>query len=255
MTVAVGFMCTDGIVLAADKEVSTPTVKFAGPKAWIYRYPRQGDNPVLQVGIVGAGDYGFIKFAAERIDNQLTLWIDRHGTASMDEVNDAIQVVIDDVHKNHLYPFGQPHERPTVDLLVGIWLSGRIRLARTSYTAITKVWNYEAVGIGSDLATFLVRRSYTDRIPLSSAMFWASYVLMHAKNYVPGCGGPSDIIAMYKSGTAGLVKRETITDYEKFAKDFDDAIHPVFLSGADRSVTKDAFMLSVDLGRCKASII
>lgn len=249
MTVAVGFMCTDGIVLAADREISTPTVKLDDQKAWLYSYPKQTDDtaPLLRVGIAGAGDYSFIKFAAERIDAQLDAWIAQHGAVEIDDVNDAIQTVLTDVHHEHLYPYGQPHERPTIDLLIGIWLrSGRMRLARSSLTAVTKVWNYEAVGIGSDLANFLVRRFYSQRIPLSSAMFWASYALMHAKKYVPGVGGGSDIIALFKSGTAGHLKAEHIAKYEKYAIEFEKAIHPVFLAGAEEKGGHAAFNQAVD---------
>src|SRR5215510_2312690 len=174
MTVAVGFMCTDGIVIAADREISTLTVKLDDQKAWLFSYPKDTIDslPLLRIGIAGAGDYGFIKFAAERLDEQLAAWVTQHGTVEIDDVNNAIQVVLTDIHHNHLYPYGQPHERPTIDLLVGIWLrSSRMRLGRSSLTAVTKVWNYEAVGIGSDLANFLVRRFYSERISSSSAMF------------------------------------------------------------------------------------
>lgn len=247
MTVAVGFMCTDGIVLAADREVSTPSLKFEGPKAWYYRYPPDAAQPTLKVGIVGAGDYSFIKFAAERIDGQLREWIQGHGQASMDEVNGLIQGVINDIHLNHLYPVGQPYERPTIDLLIGIRLhTGRIRLARTSLTAITKVQNYEAIGIGSDLANFLVTRLYSGRVTATTAAFWATQVLMHAKDYVPGCGGKSDVVVIFQAGNAGFVKQDTIHKNEQFLTAFESAIQPVFFGGSDPTVDDRAFVARVD---------
>jgi 20S proteasome alpha/beta subunit len=231
MTIAVGFMCTDGIVLAADREVSTPSVKVEDRKAWIYAYPRQAPDPVLRIGIVGAGDYSFIKFASEQLDAQLAAWFGQHSDIDMDEVGEAIQSVISDIHHNHLYPYGDPHLRPEIDLLIAIWIASKgYRLVSTSLTAVTKVWNYEAVGIGRDLAHFLVRRFYADRIAMSSAMLWASYVLMHAKRYVPKCGGPSDVIAMFQSGTTGMVKKETVAEYERIATEFETAMHPAFLA-------------------------
>jgi 20S proteasome alpha/beta subunit len=245
MTVAVGFRCADGIVLAADREVSTPFAKFDGPKAWVYSYPTESSDPILRIGIVGAGDYAFIKFASERIDHHASAWIAQHRIATIDEAIDIVQLIISEIHKQHLYPAGRPEDRPAIDLLVGIWVAGAgWRLVRTSLTAVTNVWNYEAIGTGSDLANFLVRRFYIDQIPISSAMFWASYVLMHAKHYVPGCGGSSDVIAMLDTG-AGKIQRETISKYEQFATDFENAIHPIFLSGA-ASVKQETFMQSVD---------
>ncbi len=93
MTVALGFMCTDGIVLAADREVSTPTVKIDGPKAWTFLYPRE--LPIQSCVLVSLGlATTYIKFAAERLDDQLANWIDVHGKAEIDDVVDAIQAVI-----------------------------------------------------------------------------------------------------------------------------------------------------------------
>ena len=247
MTVAVGFMCTDGIVLAADREVSTASLKIDGPKVWYFRYPPNATHPVLRVGVAGAGDYAFIKYASELIDRQLRDWVEQHGQATMDEVNAIVQGVINDIHHNHLYPIGQPHERPNIDLLIGISISdGRIRLARSSLTSITNVCDYEAVGIGSDLANFIVKRSYKSRVTVTNAVFWAAQVLMHAKHYVPGCGGSSDVVVLFKGFGAGLVKQNTISNHERFLNDFESVIQPVLFGGANPTVDDQAFAAMVD---------
>jgi len=246
MTVAVGFQCKDGIVLAADREISTPSVKVDGPKAWYHRFPADATHPVLRVGIVGAGDYAFIRYASELIDRSLRLMVDTNGAPTVDDAASVIQDVINHVHHDHLYPVGQALERPTIDLLVGISVAAGVRPCRTSLTAMTKVSDYEAVGIGSDLANFLVKRTKGGRVSTANAVFWASEVLMHAKHYVPGCGGGSDVIILYTGGGGGLVKEARIREHEDFVIAFEEAIQPVFFGGTDPSVTDDEFHGRVD---------
>jgi 20S proteasome alpha/beta subunit len=57
MTIAVGFKCVDGIVLGADTEWSVGDSKHTGTKASYLRFP-DNKNPLLRVGIVGAGGGG-----------------------------------------------------------------------------------------------------------------------------------------------------------------------------------------------------
>lgn len=253
MTVAVGFHCTDGLVLAADSELSNSTIKFSGTKAWIYRYPKGTADPVplAQVAIVGAGDAAFLQYASERIDGALDDYVSglRAGAAvTMPAINSIVQGVVNDIHHNHLYPVSQfAGERPAIQLIIGVWLrSGRIRLMRTNLTAITKVWDYEASGSGSDLANFIIKRFYGGRVAISQAVFIASEALKHAKDFVPGCGGQTNVIVMYQNGLVGTVTPDTIEQHEGFLKLFDEAIAPVFFGGPDVSVNDAEFASRVD---------
>jgi 20S proteasome alpha/beta subunit len=250
MSIAIGFMCSDGIVLAADSELSNAFTKVPGDKAWIYKYPAGADNYALQVGIVGAGDAAFIQYASERIHVALEEHYSNgaNNPVTMSEVNKIIQAEINDLHHSHLYPASHLPDAPSVELIIGIRLADRrIRLAKTYLTSITKVWNYEAVGVGSALANFIIKRFYAGRVTVSQATFIASQVLMHVKANVPRCGGASKVIVMLqKKGAVGWAQQQTVLDHEAFLTKFDDAIAPVFFGGADQNVSNQEFHKRVD---------
>ena len=98
MTVAVGFHCTDGVVLAADSEISNAYMKYQGDKAWVYKYPRDASAYWLQLGIVGAGDAAFIQYASGRIDAAMHDLFDHCDKPTMDDGNSVVQGVLNDIH-------------------------------------------------------------------------------------------------------------------------------------------------------------
>ena len=97
------------------------------------------------------------------------------------------------------------------------------------------------------MANFVIKRFYGGRVTISQAAFIATGALMHAKDYVPGCGGASRVIAMFQRGDVGWVHHELIREYEQFLRDFDRAIQPVFFGGSDASVSNEQFAQRVDV--------
>jgi len=249
MTIALGFQCTDGMVLAADSEISNAFVKMPGTKAWVYKYAGQADGSpyALQLGIVGAGNAAFIQYASERIHDAFEEFFDKRATITRPEAKSLLQGVINEIHSTHLYPAAQTAEPPSVEMVIGMWFGDRsLRLCRTYLTSVTKVWNYEAVGIGSALANFIIKRFYAGRVTIAQAVFIATEVLLHVKGNVPGCGGETQIIAMYKKGTVGFAQRKTISEHEQYVREFDDAIEPVFFGSQDPEVPDDEYSRRVD---------
>ena len=105
---------------------------------------------------------------------------------------------------------------------------------------------YLSVGIGSDLARFLIDRFHAERPSISTAVPLTVQVLKHAKDYVPGCGGPSKIIVIPQQGKAGFVPAESVQKYEDSTSAFDSAIRPVMLAGPDTTVSDTEFAKHVD---------
>jgi hypothetical protein len=166
---------------------------------------------------------------------------------SKDDVQGAVQGVVHDIYLNHLYPYPDPATRPDIALIIGVLAKDGRRLMTTSLTTVTKVQNYEAVGIGSPLANFLIKRFYSGRVSVAAATFLATQILHHAKNNVQRCGGRSRILVMYHVGAnAGFLGDNVIKEYETYTDKFDAAIRPVMFSGPDKSVTVDQFSTLLD---------
>lgn len=236
MTLAVGFRCTDGLVLAVDSEIGDGVSKYEDEKSWIYRYPPQDENQRLKVGIVGAGDLAFVRYAAERIGHEL------NADMGKDDVQSVVQGVINQIHLEHLYPYPDQASRPEIFMLVGCLARDGNRLITTSLTTVTKVVNFETLGIGRPLANFLIKRFYTGRIEVASGIFVSTQVLMHARRNVARVGGDSQIIVMYRdTNLAGTVSRETIKENEEFLANFERAIEPLMFKGSAIGVTDEEY--------------
>ncbi len=67
MTIAAGFCCPDGIVLAADTQYTLGYMtRIQGPK--IFRL-KEREN--VRVAVAGAGDVAYMQMAVEEIDRKL----------------------------------------------------------------------------------------------------------------------------------------------------------------------------------------
>jgi hypothetical protein len=92
MTIAIGLLCSDGIVLGADREVSLYTLKVREPKAHVLK------RVALQIGLVGAGSSDLIKLATQELDRKL---VDR---MTADEVREVIDDLATEIHQRHVLP-------------------------------------------------------------------------------------------------------------------------------------------------------
>jgi hypothetical protein len=243
MTIAVGFNCSDGIVVAADSEISTNTNRMDGQKLWCYQFPRDTDQPpTLKVVLAGAGDAGYLRATADAIDRAL------RPEMTLDDARDAIQAVIDKVHLRRIYPYStDAYLRPSIRLLIGLVTSKGRRLLSTTQMAIAPVPTAEALGIGEELAQFLIKQSSDGALDNATAVSLSIQILMHARTHVPGCGGPSNVLVLRGLDDAtGFVTQQTITAHESFFRQFDEAIRPVFFGGVDRRLSDTEFGVRVD---------
>ena len=241
MTVAVGFTCDDGLVLAVDSEISDGVARFDGDKAWFWSLPDEAENPLLKIAVVGSGDLAFIRYAAERIRFGLRVEMNR------DDVQSVIQGVVSDIHINHLYPYPEAADRPVIDLLIAIRAPDGRRLLSTSLTTVSKVWNYNVVGTGSTLANFLIKRFLGGRFTVGEAAFLSAHVLFHVKRNILRCGGRTRIFVMYNdSHVAGFLRDDAVQEYEQYAERFEALIRPVLLNGSSDHLNAVEFANQVD---------
>ena len=104
MTVAAGFVCSDGIILCADSEHSDEITKFQRSK--VFRF---GDDLVL----TGAGQTSYITTAFDKLSDKYRQGIpDTPSGARL-----ALEEVILDVYANHIAPFFEVNSRPYFPLL------------------------------------------------------------------------------------------------------------------------------------------
>lgn len=218
MTLALGFTCDDGLVIAADTEYSTDTAKRRGPKVWVHRFPHDALAPDLTVIVSGAGDVGWLHAASEHIRNAVEDYRRQGRRCGPDEVQGAVIGAATHVRDNDA--------QASLNLLVAVQDDRpHRRLIKTIGVAPSKVWDYQTEGSGSDLANYLLGQAYRKRLSVRAAVFLAAHVLRVAKQHVVGVGGPSDIAVIYNDGRAGFVDRGAIKSCEKRSRRIGRELH------------------------------
>jgi 20S proteasome alpha/beta subunit len=213
MTIAVGFDCVDGIVLATDSQFTGGVGKTSGRKI----FPICG-NERHAVTIAGAGSAALTKRAVESFKDLIRVQIG-DGSPSTEDLRNLLEDALCAVHDKHVYP-APPNERPVLDfwLLAAVWTPSGKALFRSDLTAVTPVMGRSCIGIGSYLGDYLTDllwhnspiTTVDDVIPL------AAYIIKSAKGYVDGCGLQTHIRTLRADGRDGAIELSEITDAEQF---------------------------------------
>jgi hypothetical protein len=203
MTIAIGLIANDGIVVAADTEESGGFLK-------------SGQNKILTVGghiqlghpaatsqslcgaclISGAGESAYIDnlsmdLADVFLDNP-TLG----GAVLKKEFGKCVR----EFYREHVIPFaGFPdHDRPDIRMLIAVQRNHQPHLFFTSRSVTCHGLPYKAVGVGSSFAKILLDGLWK-MMSVSEAEVLAAYVVFMAKECVEGCGKFTSIATLHGS--------------------------------------------------------
>ena len=220
MTIAIGVLADNGIVVAADTEESDGYLKSSQSKIrvssasaviGVWSGPGQSlpePSPMSDVAvsaIAGAGTGPYI----DVLSGELWQWCLANASAPSDKVINGLTEIIGRFYAKHIVPFAlfPPNERPEVALLIA--LAGvsaapqdRHRLFSSWLTVVDQEVPYKAIGAGDTFAKILLDRLYpSDRVPnLRAAVLLAAYVAFHVKENVPSCGKFTDILFIGNGG-------------------------------------------------------
>ncbi len=131
MTIGVGLLCNDGIVLASDTEYTTGVLTTLGPK--IFKATQRSDVVVI---VAGAGRVPFMKAAVEKIGKKVS---QLPADPSTEDVKDAAEDALLSFYTKHVYPVPEDI-RPEFDLILGVWASDGLQLYNTDLTTLIPVW-------------------------------------------------------------------------------------------------------------------
>jgi hypothetical protein len=158
MTIALGVLCSDGIVLAADSEestgyaggVKTSSVKIAtGISGAPIGYQ-------VSAAISGAGRARYLDSAKDHlIIPVLGSYVDNY-----DAVKDSIDGSLGEFYAKYVIPFASlpDHDRPEISLIIARQCAGQLSLWTTDKNTVQRCFKYGAVGAGAAYATLLLSR-------------------------------------------------------------------------------------------------
>ncbi len=230
MTIIVGVICKDGIVLGCDSQASSakgvPVKRTDYTK--IYEIPLGGDGYAI---LSGAGTGAFITRASELLEDRCKNIVCKKPREFADICEDVVtelfkRYVVDrtkvlGLRKTKMPQVIQggvqwqedPLESPGIVLLTGIQCGDAKNPNWCLYTVhpdgiAEKDDKYDAIGSGSAIAEYLLARLCSETLDVDQATKVVVYVVEEVKKIDPFCGGPTKVVALSKNGVKRLNPQE-----------------------------------------------
>jgi hypothetical protein len=240
MTIALGVLCGDGLVISADTEETDGFLKtnqskiFVSQNIHLVTYEKGGrekpSETAATCAVAGAGNAGYIDAVTPLLTGGI--WKAKDETEYLKMFGKALR----EFYRENVIPFaGYPErERPDFSTLIGVTRKGSpdYFLFASEKTALRRCPSFAAVGIGSTFANILLKRLWPQTwVDRKTAALIVAYVMFHVKESVEGCGKFTDIAVLY-NGTRGFVPWQIGRDLETlFHRDWRldrDAVHALF---------------------------
>jgi hypothetical protein len=126
-------------------------------------------------------------------------------TASIETVHHGVQESLGDFYRDHIYP--HPDRTPKsiyLEILVGIWLRGEMRLYKAHETVLNPISQYECIGSGAYLAKYLIQqylKANGEHMDSKDAELMAAFAVRSAIEHDESCGGTPEMLTITNNGT------------------------------------------------------
>jgi hypothetical protein len=191
VTVALGLLCKDGIVLCADSQETLTFSKFNRPKV----FELNTSNPVVKVVLAGAGEAVFLDALKDKLETCVGL-----AGFDLDVVQSEMEATIAGYCERIWRIYGDHRDRPEAQLLIGIRAVSHLALLHCDGPKVRRVLDYESIGFGGDFSAYHLKRLFNPYMSVGEACPLAVHVLEVVKNNVDYCGGPSQVYVLPISG-------------------------------------------------------
>jgi 20S proteasome alpha/beta subunit len=207
MTIAIGLLTTEGLVIAADRQETVGVQKLNQGKITGH-WKRE---PWGSVAVSGSGDAFNLDVAMAKVRE----WFSQSKTASLKEIEKGVETVNADFYREKVDAVSGG-DKQTLDyaLLVGCALKNDWpTLWTTHQMGIRKEEEFAAVGAGEATAKNLLQTYYT-RLPMAMAISLAAFVIHEVKTTVDFCGLETDILCCWRFGAIEYVDSDEIREME-----------------------------------------
>lgn len=192
MTIGIGLVCSDGIVIAADGEITHGLVKSQRVKLFEIR----GVSEDVSLVAAGAGDEMFIDGIRERLQEQLTAEVPDIVSLKRGIEGIVVQAC------NEIWPLFDPANRPTIELLLALKAVDGCALLHVDGPLVRHLADVGFIGFGRDLALYKSKQLLV--IPSLSVEIAAPvviYLVKTVKDNARYCGGETSVWVLHSSGT------------------------------------------------------
>jgi 20S proteasome alpha/beta subunit len=216
VTIAAGYLCKGGVILSADtQETIQGYVKTSTDKITVF------EGSTYTVGFAGSGNNAVqIDMVIQEICDEL----EAEEPPTMIGFKALLHIVLDRLLPQPYYP----KDSPDVELLIAIREGGHSHLFVTHDNVFAQMKEFECIGAGVVTGRSMFQRYYRRDHTLIESYIVAAYVLHHAKRWVDGCGGKSDIFLLPNdSKTVTRLPSSEIESLEAYFDDLDTALRPL----------------------------
>jgi 20S proteasome alpha/beta subunit len=196
MTIALGFVCQNGVILAADSEVAYEGTKTPGQKIFLI-----DGGTYWSIAVAAAGGVDLIRMAVD--DLKHTLQTDRDLT--LEKIRQKIIERIKYFRDDYIWPAAERGIELALDLLIAVrTIDGRSALLKVNGIEgglVSEVSGCEFIGIGHEIARSVSSWLFGLGFKLEMGERLAEQVIRWVKATVPGCGGSTQIWVLPNMGT------------------------------------------------------
>lgn len=220
MTIALGMLATDGIVFAADTQVTAPDfLKIDSGKVQITLCPvddimvRHAQGALYRsFGIAGSGNAAYLPDLYQKFGG---VFSDLRGMNELQDPHARIQDALREFYDLHILPFSSypSGERPDIWLVMGAQVGRLRKLWYTEKNLLIKGFQYVAVGAGATYARVLLQRLYSE-LDSTHAAILAAFIIFQVKENVDGCGHDTDIFVLRRDSPM-MVERYAVRELEE----------------------------------------
>lgn len=239
MTMVAGFVCSDGVVLCADTEMTIPGwVKFPGAKILIYNKLK------CRAAFAFAGDEMFCVMFMDKLIRRI------HSAEK--ERKDVVTSIEDEALVIHQKFMGEQYEAEAT-LILSLWQGAEGKKRRRLYSiaqGIVQPVQKVSQGTGKPVTQGMFTELFSPDMSMNRTALFAIYLLAEAKIYGSGVGKDSQILLLEHSG--GWWPFPVDPYYSTIKEVEEDYIHlkrllkPILVAYSDLAIDESAF--SVILG-------
>jgi hypothetical protein len=230
MTIALGILARNGVVIAADREETVGSLaKYEENKIrGAFHFSNDGKHRHLLLAGAGWGDY--VDAFAETIKDDELLKDSRFDKKPKVVLEEALERF----YARKVIPFGgyQSHERPDFQVVVGCICGGKSHLFVSTYNVLKSVERFAAIGSGALVARPIVHRFVppnigTRSVSIKEAVVIAAHAVREAKDAVPGVGKDTDVLAMFDNGGLSRTVPPTQDPLDAALKQYSTEVEPM----------------------------
>ncbi|MEO8500478.1 MAG: hypothetical protein ABI565_06150 [Vicinamibacteria bacterium] len=193
MTLIAGVLCPDGIVLAADSEVTYgDTLKVQAGKLFC----SDGKPYDLLIGGSGHGDY------IDQFRGDFMRAVGELANPSIDSVRGVLKSELRSMYEDTIFSMYSTNDpdRPRIQLIVGFIAPNKERcIWKTQELAVSEVQDFAFIGSGWTVAHHIAKKLLSDGQPVAIVHHMAYQILLEAQVHSPGVGGDIEVWS-YKTG-------------------------------------------------------